>query len=91
MPRGDVTAVRCVPGDDERFWVDCDAPLGGCPSYGEPVMLGRSFCRFCECRRAPAHKRLLDGAVGVPPAELRVRVPVVTAPGPEASAPARDG
>jgi len=53
-------------------------------------MLGRSFCRFCGCRRALARERL-DGVVDISPAELLVRVPVVTAPAPEAPAPARNG
>ena len=91
MPRGDVSAARCVPGGDERFWVDCDAPLGRCPSCREPVMLGRSSCRLRRCRRVLARERLLDGAIDVPPAELRVWVPVMKAPGLEAPVPARDG
>src|SRR5215472_12808744 len=84
MPRGDVSAVRRVPGGDERLWVSCGAPLGACPSCGELVMLGRSFSRFCGCRRALAREHLLDRAVDVPPAELRVRAPVLMGPRPEA-------
>jgi hypothetical protein len=89
MPRRDVSAMWCVLGDGDRFCEDCGAPLGRCPSCGEPVMLGRSFSRFSGCRRPLAREQLLDGALDVRPVELRVRVPVV-APGLEAPAPARD-
>ena len=90
MPRGDVSAVRCVLGvTSGSGWAA--ALLGACPSCSEPVMLGRSFSRFCGCRRVVAREQLLDGAVDVPPAELWVRVPVVIALGPEAPTPARDG
>ena len=54
-------------------------------------MLGRSVSGFCGCRRALARKQLLDRAVAIPPAELRVRVTVLMGPGPEALVPARDG
>jgi hypothetical protein len=91
MPRGDVSAMRCVPGDDERVPGGLRRSLGRCPSCGEPVMPGLSFCRFCGCPRASARDWLLHGAVNAPPAGLRVRVAVVTAPGPGASTPARNG
>ena len=63
----------------------------GARHCGEPVMLGRSFSRFCGCRRALAREQVLDGAIDVPRAELRVWVPVMMAPGLEAFVPARDG
>ena len=34
----------------------------GARHCGEPVILGRSFSRFCGCRRALAREQLLDGA-----------------------------
>jgi hypothetical protein len=91
MPRGDVSAARCVPGGDERLWVDGAAPWGQYRPCGDLVTPGKPFCRFSGCRRALACEQTADGAVGVPPAELRGRVPAMTAPGPEALAPASDG
>src|SRR5580658_3389606 len=44
-----VTCPRCGAsrGDADRFCEDCGAPLGRCSSCGEPVTLGKPFCRSC--------------------------------------------
>src|ERR1700745_1401233 len=80
-----VTCPQCGAsrGDDVRFCENCGTLLGRCPSCGEPVRPGKSFCRFRACPTARAREQRLDGALDVPPVEPRARVPVVAAPGPE--------
>src|SRR5580704_19278706 len=44
-----VTCLRCGAsrGDSDRFCADCGAPLGRCPSCGEPASQGHRFCPLC--------------------------------------------
>ena len=69
MPRGDVSAVWCVPGDGDRFCEDCGAPLGRCPSCGEPVTPGETA--IAEARDIATRLRCqprLDRAANLTPA-----------------------
>jgi hypothetical protein len=121
-----VTCPRCGAsrGDSDRFCADCGAPLGRCPSCGEPTSQAIAGLRrhstpyhlahglldraehllrsddneaaeaaIAEARDIADHLRcqpLGDRAADLLPAEPRVRAPMVTAPGPDESAPARD-
>ena len=35
-------------GEGDRFCGDCGAPVGACPSCGEPLTPGKRFCRACR-------------------------------------------
>ena len=102
-----VTCPRCGTsrGDSDRFCADCGAPLGRADVLGvgfeslrcaRPLAAGVAFAaavaglrrHFTPCHLAHG---LLDRAADLLPAEPRIRAPMVTAPGPEETATARDG
>jgi Double zinc ribbon len=67
-----VACLRCGAsgGDGGWFCPACDAPLGDCPSCGEPVSAGDRFCGACGRLRC---QPLLDGAADLTAVQLRER------------------
>src|SRR5262249_42884468 len=54
-------------GDSDRFCADCGAPLGRCPSCGEPTSQGHRFCPVCgQALAAPGSSVAASSSPAVP-------------------------